>query len=117
MTVQDFIYKQLKDIATTTPAPAPLETAIPFIIYSLDGQETSPTMSSNGYTQNFVTIAVYSDEYDKASALALLIKDAMVCKKEDTIMGVTYTSRSTGFDTEPVSRYFVSLEFNIYTRE
>lgn len=116
ITVQEFIYKHLKDIATTTPAPAPLETALDFITYSLDGEEVTRTMNGNGYTQNFVTINAYSDEYDNASLLAMGIVEALECKKEDTIIGVTYTSKSTGYDAEPVARYFVSLEFNIYTR-
>ena len=118
MSLSDFIYAQLKDVAKTVPIAAPLETELPLITYSLDGQEIEKTINSGGVAQNFVTITVYETEYDKANALAEQVKSVLGCatETEHDIIGVTYTSSSNGYNSEPVKRYFVTLEYNIYER-
>lgn len=114
MNVSEFLYKHLSPVGKTTPAPAPLETNTPFITYSIDGQENTSTLKGSGYAQNFVSVTVYESEYDKADTLAQLAKEALLCVKDDGIIGVTFTSKSHGYDAEPVARYYVTLEFNIY---
>lgn len=118
MTLSEYIYKHLSGIAKTVPVVAPIETDLPLITYLLDGQESTRTLNSGGYLQNFVTITAYETEYDKANTLAQNIKDVLNCdlEAEQDIIGVTYTSATNGYENEPVKRYFVTLEFNIFER-
>ena len=118
MSLSDFIYAKLKDVAKTVPIAAPIETELPLITYSLDGQEIEKTTNGGGVAQNFVTITVYDTEYDKVNILADQIRSVLGCvmETEQNIIGVNYTSSSNGYDSEPVKRYFVTLEYNIYER-
>ena len=117
MTLSDFVYKHLKDIATTAPAPAPMETDLPFITYTFDGEEQTKNIGGGGVAQHFVSIECFEAEYDKAQALAKQIKGALTCVQgEENIIGVTYASSTNGYESEPVKRYFVTLEFNIFER-
>lgn len=117
MTVSQFIYKYLNDIAKTYPNNAPDAKELPIIVYSIDSTETNKTISGKiAYSENFVTITVYSDEYNKAQALAVQVIDTLSCSKELNIMGATFTSKSNDYDNEPVDRYSVALEFSIFER-
>lgn len=118
MSTSTFIYSKLNPIQDTYPAPAPAETAVPFIIYNIDGQETIPVTNGNAIIKNFVTISAYANDYDSAVALGDSIK-ATLSGAVDTlqgIMGVTYNSLSYGYDGEPLDRHYVTLEFSIYER-
>lgn len=117
MTVQSFINKYLEPIAKTYPNNAPEAKELPIIVYTIDSVE--PIKAITGrivYKENFVTITAYSDEYDKSQALAVQIIDALSCSKELNIMGATFTSKSDGYDNEPVDRHNVALEFSIFER-
>ncbi len=119
MSIGKFIYDSLNGIAETYPAPAPAETALPFITYGIDGQEVIGIMGSGSdIIKNFVTITVYDDEYDKVATLYESIKVALNCSVDEVqgIMGVNYASMSTGFDGEPLDRHSVTLEISIYER-
>ena len=117
MTVPDFINKYLEPIAKTYPNNAPDAKELPIIVYTIDSVEpVKVTTGRIAYKENFVSITVYSDEYDKVQALATQIIDTLSCSKELNIMGATFTSRSDGYDNEPVDRHNVALEFSIYER-
>ncbi len=116
MNLSEFIHSKLKDIANTYPITAPMKSELPFITYGMDGQQQTTVISGDSVSQNFVTITVYAEEYDEADALSKQIRDVMLCMTEQNIIGVTFASMSNGFDGEPVDRYNVTLEFNIYER-
>lgn len=118
MNLSNFLYKHLSPIAKTVPVVAPIDTGLPLIAYNIDGQELQRTMNGGGVAQNFVTITVYEDEYDKANDLARQIIDALRCDltQEQDILGASYQSSSTGYEAEPIKRYNVTLEYNIFER-
>jgi len=115
MSVPSYLNSKLKDIANTYPSIAPVGTKVPFIIYTVDSQEVNKTISGRiTHIENFVTVTVFSDEYDKADALALKVEEALECSREQNIMGVTYNGQSKEFDGEPIGSYSVALEFSVY---
>lgn len=115
MSVSTYLNGKLKGIANTVPITAPIETKVPFITYTIDSQEVNKAISGRiTHTENFVTVTVFSDEYDKADALALQVQDAFSCSTEQNIIGATYSGQSKAFDGEPVERFSVALEFSIY---
>lgn len=118
MTLSDFLYLYLSPICKTVPVVAPIETPLPIIVYTIEGQELQKAMSGGGVAQNFVNITIYSDEYDKANDLAIQIKEALECDltSVENIIGASYQSSSNGYNQEPVKRYFVALEYIIFER-
>ena len=116
MTVSEFLFKHLSKVAKTVPLNAPIETPLPFITYSVDSQEVNKTVTQVAYIENFVTVTVYADEYDKAESLATDVQMALSCVAEQNIMGATYSGKSNSYDSEPVDTYSVALEYSIYER-
>lgn len=117
MSVSDFIYGKLKTIAKTYPNNVPLETKAPYIVYNIDSVENTKAISGIVLaSENFTTITVYAGKYDDAQALATQVINALSCSKELNIMGATFTSKSNGYDEQPIDLHNVALEFSIYER-
>jgi len=117
MTVSEYLFKTLKPIAKTYPLNAPLGAKLPFITYSIDSVETTKAISGRiAYSENFITVTVYSDEYDKAETLAKEVIDILGCSVELNIMGATFTSKTNEYISEPVDSYSVALDYSIFER-
>ena len=117
MTPSEFLHSKLKGIAPTFPLSAKNDAKAPYIIYSIDSIENTKTISGRiAYKENFVTITVYSDEYDKANTLATEVVDALNGSKELNIMGTSFTSKAIERLDEPVDLYSVVLDYSIYER-
>jgi len=116
MTVSEFLYKHLNTVENTVPLNAPIETPTPFITYSIDSQEVTKSISGLAYTENFVTVTVYADEYDVSEEISQRVQIALGCIAEQNIMGATFQGKSNSNDSEPVDRYSVALEYSVYER-
>jgi len=114
MNISNYLHDTLKDIAPTYPLNAPLDTDMPFITYTLDSSEDIKSISRVVAVQNFVTIEAFESEYDDAQALLIDIVDALSCNKDSSIIGATLQSTSSSYDSEPIDKYSVSLEYSIY---
>jgi len=117
MNLSEYVFKKANPIAITFPIVAPMGTVLPFLTYTLDGQEQQKTTSDGGVTVNSVTVTAYEEEYDSSLALAEQIENTFNCSAvEDSIIGTTVQSITTEYIKEPISSYATSVELNIYTR-
>ena len=117
MSVSTYLFGKLSAIADTYPLSAPIETKVPFITYSIDSTEVTKALSGRvAYTESFVTITVYEDEYDKSETLALQVKGVLGCSEELNILGATLNGKSNERIDEPVDRYSVALDYSIFER-
>ncbi len=117
ISVADFLFKHLSPIAKTFPLNSKDVVKLPYITYSIDSVEAIKVTSGKvAYKENFVTITVYADEYDKSDDLATQVIDTLDCLKELNIMGTSFTSKTNERIAEPVDSFSVVLDYSIYER-
>jgi len=116
MTPSEFLYKRLNPIAKTFPLNAPEAQKDNYIVYSIDSVEQTLTTSGVGYSENFVTITAYGDEYDSTNSIASEIIAVLGCSAELNIMGATFSNKTIDYVNEPVDKHSVALEFSIFER-
>lgn len=114
--VSSFLYSKLKEIKKTYPIVAPIDVKLPFITYIIDDQEINKTTANKGYTQNFVTITAYAENYDLAQEIADKIAIALDCNADGNIIGVSYNGSSASYEEQPLDRYYFTMQFSIYER-